>query len=103
MYESPIEIHQTSTQYTAIFDKEKDSMILKAVQGVGVDVDKEELLKALKYDRQQYQKGYADGIEELIDRLKMNCVIVGDEERYVYLSDIVRIAEEMGFNNESTL
>lgn len=99
MCESPIEIRQTSTQYTAIFDKEKDSMILKAVQGVGVNVDKEELLKALEYDRQQYQKGYQDGCKEviknLIERLKMNCFVVGEEE-FVYLSDIINLAEEMG-------
>ena len=28
---------------------------------MGLDVDREELLKALKYDRGQYEKGYADG------------------------------------------
>ena len=37
-----------------------DNEILKAVQNVGVNVDKEELLKALQYDRGQYQKGYDD-------------------------------------------
>lgn len=30
--------------------------ICKAVQSYGIQVDKEELLKALNYDRQQYQK-----------------------------------------------
>ena len=99
MYESPIEIHQTSTQYTAIFDKEKDSMILKAIQGVGVNVDKDELLKALKYDRQQYNKGYQDGIKEavrrFIARIKTESINIGGE-RFVFLSDIVSIAEEMG-------
>lgn len=28
---------------------------------MGIYVDKEELIKALRYDRQQYDKGYADG------------------------------------------
>ena len=36
--------------------------VMKAVQKVGVTVDKEELLKALKYDREQYEKGYRDGL-----------------------------------------
>lgn len=30
----------------------------------GVNVDKEELLKALKYDREQYEKGYRDAKAE---------------------------------------
>lgn len=38
-----------------------DGQILKAVQNVGIDVDKSELLRALKYDRNQYEKGYEDG------------------------------------------
>ena len=35
---------------------------VKAVQNVGINVDKEELLKALEYDRDQYRKGFADGM-----------------------------------------
>ena len=37
--------------------------VLKATQAVGVDVDKDELLKALNYDREQYRKGLKDGYE----------------------------------------
>ena len=35
--------------------------IVKAVQDAGVIVDKEELVKALMYDRNQYEEGYRDG------------------------------------------
>lgn len=35
--------------------------ILRAVQKYGINVDKEELLRALQYDRNQYEKGYDDG------------------------------------------
>ena len=38
-----------------------ENEILKATQKVGVIVDKEELLKALLYDRGQYEKGYSAG------------------------------------------
>lgn len=41
-----------------------DGEIIKAVQNVGVDVSKDELIKALQYDRGQYQKGYEDGKED---------------------------------------
>lgn len=66
MYKSPIEIIQTEMQM------QMDGEILKAVQGVGIDVNKEELLKALAYDREQYVKGYKDGVKEFADRLKKN-------------------------------
>lgn len=40
--------------------------IYKAVMKVGVNVDKGELLKALQYDRNQYQKGYADRDSKIV-------------------------------------
>ena len=40
-----------------------DGMIYSRVLAVGVDVSKEELEKALRYDRGQYEKGYADGLK----------------------------------------
>lgn len=55
MYKLPIEIiyGQMQTQI--------EGDILKAVQQVGVHVDKEELIRVLQYDRNQYDEGYADG------------------------------------------
>jgi hypothetical protein len=55
MYRTPIEIiyGQMQTQL--------EGDILKAVQSYGINVDKEELLRALQYDRNQYEKGYMDG------------------------------------------
>lgn len=63
-YESPIKKIYTDIQNKLIEDEEK--MTLQAVQNVGIDVDKEELLKALKYDRNQYEKGYKDGKKDII-------------------------------------
>lgn len=40
---------------------------LKVVHSYGFQVDKEELTKALKYDRGQYEKGYKEGYEKAID------------------------------------
>jgi hypothetical protein len=56
MYQSPIEI---------IYGEITSSMendIIKVVQKYGINVDKEELLRALRYDRDQYNKGYADAL-----------------------------------------
>ena len=59
-YQSPIDIIQTQMQ------SQIEGDIYKAVMKVGVNVDKDELLKALQYDRDQYQKGYTDRDSEII-------------------------------------
>ena len=61
MYESPINMI-IQKLYTNL-----ESECMKSVQRYGFDVDKEELAKALKYDREQYEKGYTDGYNEGID------------------------------------
>ena len=60
MYKSPIDliVGQMNIQF--------EGEVCKAVQNVGVDVDKDELLKALQYDRGQYQKGYNDRDAEIV-------------------------------------
>lgn len=47
--------------YTEEVQTAFDGEVLKAVQRVGIIVDRDELLKALAYDRGQYKKGYEDG------------------------------------------
>jgi len=60
MYQSPIDVIMGQMNMTI------ENEICKAVQNVGVNVDKEELLKALQYDRGQYQKGYRDRDDEIV-------------------------------------
>ena len=40
--------------------------MLTVIHNLGIDVDKEELVRALKYDREQYQKGYEDRDKEIV-------------------------------------
>lgn len=63
MYESPIDLIQNEMEIYV------EGEILKAVQKVGVNVDKEELLRALAYDREQYNKGYRDGVQGVCMRI----------------------------------
>lgn len=67
MYEAAITLFESQVRI------EQENNIFNAVKEIGVDVDKEELIKALKYDREQYAKGYKDGykvgIKRLCDRL----------------------------------
>jgi hypothetical protein len=59
MYESPIRllVQQSETSIR----EQQEKQIFEAVQKCGVDVDREELIKALAYDRAQYAQGYSDG------------------------------------------
>ena len=61
MYEAPIKLIYSGPVYKEIIDAQ-EMQIFQAVQSAVVDVDKEELIKALSYDRDQYEKGFADGI-----------------------------------------
>lgn len=70
MYKSPIEAFITNMQTERI--RFAEEQIYKAVQSVGVNVDRHELEKALLYDRGQYQKGYADGVKEFMDLVIKN-------------------------------
>ena len=61
----PIFAFNTSdVQYTL------DEAVLKAVCKCDVYVDKEELLKALQYDRGQYEQGHADGYKQALNDVK---------------------------------
>lgn len=64
MYESPIEIFSVTDYVDKInkqIDEQTEEAIWSAITKVGINVNKEELIRALKYDRHQYEKGYADG------------------------------------------
>ena len=86
MYKSPIEIiaEQIKTNY--------ENEIYSAVQNVGINIDKGELLKALEYDRGQYEEGFREGekhtlrqIENLLPEwlyvaIKENLIKAGEQE-----------------------
>ena len=63
MYKSPIEMFQTGIEY------QLENDIMNMAQKYGITVDKDELIRALRYDRDQYDKGYVDGKIAAIDEL----------------------------------
>lgn len=63
MYESPINFIFDDIQMQIVRQQENEAYM--AVQKCGVDVDKEELKRALQYDREQYEKGYEDAVRQL--------------------------------------
>ena len=65
-YESPIEkiVGQIQTQMAK---NDEENIMVQVQQAIGYKIDKEELIKALQYDRQQYEKGYADAMSVIED------------------------------------
>ena len=59
-YKSPIDLIITQVETNM------ENEIVRAVQRVGVNIDKEELIRALAYDRGQYAKGYYDRDSEIV-------------------------------------
>ena len=60
MYESPIQRIISDIQTQMQKDEEKQLMAT-ITQKIDYEVDRDELIKALQYDRKQYDKGYIDG------------------------------------------
>ena len=89
-WDCPIKRIVDETQYNII--KESDKQILQAVWREGINVNQNELIRALEYDRHQYEKGYADGwaarqididiFDEILNKLNENGQIIIEEERY---------------------
>ena len=112
-YQSPISQIYKDVEYK--FKEDMENKIMEAVHHFGISVDKEELIKALQYDRNQYDKGYSDGrasIAEEHEKIKAEAEELIElcdsdyefEEIYGIKSviDIInsRIIELKGENNE---
>ena len=98
MYESPINI------ITSKLCTQLESDCVKSVQSYGFDVDKEELAKALNYDRKQYEKGHTDGdnkaIDDFIRKCEMESRVSSDEITHLSyyglsMRELQRIAEQL--------
>lgn len=94
MYQSPIDVIYKDIQMQV--KEQADKQIYEAVQQCGISVDKDELIKALQYDRGQYEKGYADALS-VIEKIKAEI-----DEQYdrvhpynIYCAEGLEMAEEI--------
>jgi hypothetical protein len=106
MYECPIDFAFGDIQMQIV--KQQENELYMVIQKCGVDVDKEELMRALKYDREQYEKGYEDAVrqvkEDIIKKLRAKqrgCLDLYDEyldgEDYrnsLLLEEVIDIVKE---------
>ena len=99
MYKSPIDVFITNIQTQLL--EQQENQIYQAIQKCGVNVDEVELIKALNYDRNQYQKGYNDAVENFTNEL-----LEKFEEHYKHsptvMKTIKKVIKEVlgGENNE---
>lgn len=98
-YISPIKIYQTEMETTL------ESNVMSIAQSMGVDVNKEELLKALAYDRDQYAKGYEAGYnkayQEMHDKFfnfTVNMRPATPEERQSIKESLDKMSTPTGIN-----
>ena len=64
VYESPIKIVMDNC-YNQI-ETHIENSIMKSITTVNINVDRDELIAALNYDRNQYTKGYEDGKNDAV-------------------------------------
>lgn len=99
-YESPVKVYQLiDDQYSL------ENEVFKVVRSMSVDVDKEELLKALAYDRNQYKEGYEAGYnkayQEMHDKFfnfTVNMRPATPEERQSIKESLDKISTPTGIN-----
>lgn len=83
MYESPL--HLLIESYVKDIqekqNKEIEEYTYNYIQTIGIDIDKDELIKALNYDRNQYEKGYREGYQQALRRVSS---VFADDEYIVF-------------------
>lgn len=109
-YDSPIHLFELSTPGEEIFkqlaktiEDEKTTYVYECVSRLGIDVDKEELLRALRYDRGQYNQGHFDGFFEGMQEAAPAWKPTADglpETAGLYLATVRRLVIDPKFNSE---
>ena len=84
-WESPVTITQEIASQIA---RDTDDYIMSEIYKTGVAVNKEELIKAINYDRDQYNKGYCDGFNTAIEMEWTSADLL--EEHIAKLNEILK-------------
>ena len=95
MYEPPIDICLTEAIVEKIGADRDEAIMAKISQQLDVRVDKYELERALTYDREQYDKGFADGVKEGIQKTLRTLSMCGP----VYICDACKHVAKKGIED----
>lgn len=92
MYKSPIEIAYGQLQ------TKMEGDVFRAIQSYDINVDKDELIKALAYDREQYNAGYTDGYMDAMDSIvRCKDCAYANESGTICMYDVGRATKPMGY------
>lgn len=62
----PLELEYIDKYLKSTSSAEEHYIAARVRSTLGVNIDRDELIKALNYDRQQYEKGYEDGKRDAV-------------------------------------
>ena len=109
-YISPITLFEGPNPQDTIYKRiaqsvedHQNTAIWEHVVKIGIDVDKEELLRALRYDRGQYNQGHFDGFFEGMQAAAPVWKPTADglpETQGLYLTTVRRLVIDPKFNSE---
>lgn len=103
-YVSPINMIITQTRCQV--EEQQGQILMRAVHEAGFDVDQHELMRALKYDREQYKKGYEDAmknavpLDKLCEWLARNAFAFECEDCEEYCKALLDCEHEVGSDQE---
>lgn len=102
MYKSSIEMACETLRI------EQENNLLKAVQNVGINVDKDELIRALQYDRKQYDEGYYNGYRAFANKFHVafrEHYPMYKDDALIRMGDVVRLITDVKnevYENDNT-
>ena len=108
MYDPIVKIYEDAASQ---FNMHIENEVFSIIKRYNINVDKDELIRALAYDRNQYDKGYADGVRDfyakLIDKATITLrVRYGETKRsltcLIYQEDLDEILNELGVDVRGT-
>ena len=94
MYESPIN-KIVNKMMESITEQREDAIVTTISETVGFDIDKQELIKALNYDRKQYEKGYKDAKDDMLSVIEDIKAEIKEESRFCPLTEGLERALEL--------
>ena len=81
-YDCPI--HEQVGSLKTMMANEHDRMVVKAVQEIGIEIDQDALVQAIRGDRQRYEeayrKGYSDCQKHYEEKIKSVINILNPEQ-----------------------
>lgn len=105
-YECPINLIYDDVETK--MRQEQENFVLESVVTAGIKVDKDKLIKALQYDRKQYEEGFEAGKvvghNKTIDALAEMAVKLYDRNEYYYkeaMRDAMEIIKKAWLEEET--